>query len=54
MIIYTVFVVELLFKYGFLIVNATGKTGKELVIFKLENSLKTSSRKPITGNNLNI
>ena len=31
------------------LVNATGKTGKEPVVFKLKNSLKTTSRKPVTG-----
>ena len=31
------------------LVNATGKTGKEPVVFKLKNSLKTTSRIPVTG-----
>ena len=31
------------------IVNATGKTGKELVVFKLFFSLKTTSRKSVPG-----
>ena len=34
---------------GFRIVNATGKTGNEPVVVKLKNSLKTTSRKPVSG-----